>query len=66
MIKETEKKNWNELRGKIKRKFGKLNDTQLDSLQGHMDKLTSTVQKVYNYDKVKAEQECKSFTQSIK
>jgi uncharacterized protein YjbJ (UPF0337 family) len=57
---------WKDLKGKIKSKFGKLSDSELDSLQGHMDQLQSKVQKVYGYDKEKAERECKRFNDSVK
>lgn len=56
--KETE---WNSLKKKIKTKFGKLNESEIDGLKGHMDQLSSKVQKAYGYDKEKAEKECKEF-----
>ncbi len=39
MIRETEKSEWCDVREKVKEKFGKLSDPELDSLNGHMDKL---------------------------
>lgn len=48
MIREsvkTDKPGWEDLRGRIKTKFSKLSDPQIDALKGHMDQLTSTVKK---------------------
>lgn len=55
---------WNETRGKIKTKFGKLSDKQLDGLNGHLDKLPGIVQEVYSYDRAKAVEECKPFSEA--
>ena len=60
------KNDWKETRGKIKAKFGKLSDSDIDGLNGHMDQLSAKVQKAYEYDKTKAEKECKDFTESLK
>jgi len=60
------KNDWKETKTKIKAKFGKLSDSDIDGLDGHMDKLQGKVQKAYSYDNAKAEQECKSFTDSLK
>ena len=57
---------WKETKSKIKATFGKLSDSDIDGLNGHMDQLPTKVQKVYQYDKSKAEQECKAFTDSLK
>ena len=37
------KNDWKETKGKIKAKFGKLSDADIDGLNGHMDQLTSKV-----------------------
>jgi uncharacterized protein YjbJ (UPF0337 family) len=55
---------WNETKTKIKAKFARLSDSDIEGLNGHMDQLASKVQKVYEYDKVKAEIECKPFLNS--
>jgi uncharacterized protein YjbJ (UPF0337 family) len=59
------KNDWKETKTKIKAKFGKLSDSDIESLNGHMDQLTSKVQKAYDYDRSKAEQECRSFNESL-
>ena len=66
MIRETEQPAWEEVRGKIKSRFGKLSESQIDGLKGHMDQLTPTIKKAYSYDQSRAEQECKSFNETIK
>ena len=65
MTPETQKSDWTDLKGKIRTKFGKFNDTEIESLNGHMDQLSSKVQKVYGYATEKAEQECKDFNASL-
>ncbi len=60
------KNDWKETKGKIKAKFGKLSDSDIDGLNGHMDQLPAKVQKAYEYDKPKAEKECTAFTDSLK
>lgn len=57
---------WDEVKTKIQAKFSKLSSEDIDGLKGHMDQLTSKVQKVYNYDKAKAELECKPFNDANK
>jgi uncharacterized protein YjbJ (UPF0337 family) len=60
------KNDWKETKSKIKAKFGKLSDSDIDGLNGHMDQLPTKVQKAYQYDKAKTDEECKSFTNSLK
>ncbi len=60
------KNDWKEKKSKIKAKFGKLSDSDIDGLKGHMSQLVIKVQKAYEYDKAKAEQECKTFTEALK
>lgn len=60
------KNDWKETKSKIKAKFNKLSDSDIDSLNGHMDQLPSKLEKTYQYDKEKAEKEGKSFTESLK
>lgn len=66
MINDTQQPEWRELRGMIKNKFGKLSAPQIDGLNGHMERLEATVQRVYHYDKERAASECKEFNDSIK
>ena len=65
MTDEPKKTAWSALKGKIKAKFGKFNDADIESLNGHMDQLQSKVQKVYSYSEEKAKGECNSFNNSL-
>ena len=60
------KNDWKGMKSLLKAKFSKLSDFDINGLNGHMDQLSIKIQKVYAYDKVKAEQECKVFYESIK
>jgi len=57
---------WEETKAKIHSKFTKLSTADIEGLRGHMDQLTSKVQKVYNYDKSRAETECKAFNKTLR
>ncbi|NCN27633.1 hypothetical protein GW915_08675 [bacterium] len=56
---------WPEVKLKIKEKFSKLSDRDIDGVKGSIDKLTSKVENVYHYTKGKAQTECKPFTASL-
>ena len=65
MINETNKSNWNELRGKIKSQWSKLSDDDIDSAKnGSYDALRGHVQKTYGLSKEKAEEELTKFKNS--
>ncbi len=65
MIRNTEKIEWKVLKVKIKNKFSKLRDSDIESLEGRMDLLTHKVQKTYGYTQAKADKECHDFQKSI-
>lgn len=56
---------WKNLKEKIRAKFEKLSDSDIESLNGHMERLQAKVQKAYAYTKEKSEQECKSFNETL-
>ncbi|MFT6069319.1 MAG: hypothetical protein ACJAT2_003445 [Bacteriovoracaceae bacterium] len=56
-----EKPKWSEVRKEIKRKFGKLSDSDIDLLEDKMYQLTKKVQEVYCIDQRKAEHQCQEF-----
>lgn len=56
---------WKELKRKIRSKFGRLSDCEIEGLNGHMGKLQNKVQGAYNYSVEKAKQETDSFNESI-
>jgi uncharacterized protein YjbJ (UPF0337 family) len=60
------KNEWKETKTKIKARFGKLSNSDIEELNGHMEKLSSKVQRTYDWEKIRAEQECKAFSQSLK
>ena len=63
--KQEVKQEWSEIRGKIKAKWGKLMDTDLDSFKDNLHLITEKVQKVYGVTKDKAEQEYKDFKKTL-
>ena len=65
MNKDTVQGDWKILKGKIKTKWAKLNDRDLDALNGKLEKLSGTLQKKYGYAKEKAEKEFKEFQSSL-
>ena len=56
---------WTALKGKIKTKWSKLADADVDSFKGNMHLITEKIQKTYGLTKDKAEQEYKDFNKSI-
>src|SRR5690242_19811542 len=61
MNSDTMKGNWNQLKGKIKEKWGKLTDDDLKIVEGKADQLAGRVQERYGYAKERAEKECSEF-----
>jgi uncharacterized protein YjbJ (UPF0337 family) len=56
---------WTDLKGKIKVKWSKFNDTEVDALRDKMHLVSEQIQKTYGYTKDKAEQEYKDFKKSL-
>ena len=52
---------WNEIKGDIKAKWGKLTDDDLTEIEGKEEKLLGVLQKRHGLAKDKAEQEYKEF-----
>ena len=48
---------WNQAKGEVKRKWGKLTDDDLTVIAGNRDKLVGKIQERYGITKEKAEQE---------
>ena len=65
MNKNVAKGNWVELKGKIKTKWAKFTDHDIDELNGHMEQIAGKIQKVYGYAKEKADLEYKDFKKSL-
>lgn len=52
---------WAELKGKIKSKWSKFTDMELDGFQGKMDLISEKIQTVYGVTKAKADEEYREF-----
>jgi uncharacterized protein YjbJ (UPF0337 family) len=52
---------WNEVKGEVKKRWGKLTDNELMVISGKKEKLVGALQTKYGYSKDKAEEEYKSF-----
>jgi uncharacterized protein YjbJ (UPF0337 family) len=56
--------NWNEAKGKLKSKWGKLTDDDLVQAQGHKDRLVGMIQQRYGIGREKAEEQLEEFMSS--
>ena len=61
----TMKGKWNELKGKVKEKWGKLTNNDLDVIDGKKDQLVGRLQQRYGYAKERAEKEAEEFCHSL-
>lgn len=55
------KGNWNEFRGEIKERWGRLTDDDLDVIEGKRDQLIGQLQKRYGIEKEEAEKELQEY-----
>jgi uncharacterized protein YjbJ (UPF0337 family) len=55
------KAQWLQIRGKVKEKWGKLTDDDLDTISGQFDQLVGTIQEKYEMTRSKAEAEVNEF-----
>jgi uncharacterized protein YjbJ (UPF0337 family) len=58
--------NWKQAKGKIREKWGKLTDDDLDVIAGKRDQLIGKVQEKYGIAKEEAEKEVKKWESSAK
>jgi uncharacterized protein YjbJ (UPF0337 family) len=58
---DTIKGQWTELKGKVREKWGKLTDNDLETIAGKKDQLIGMLQQRYGYDKEAAEKEVDNF-----
>jgi uncharacterized protein YjbJ (UPF0337 family) len=56
---------WNEMKGDIRMRFGKLTDDDMTYIQGATDKLIGKLQERYGYQREQAEKELNSFLNSM-
>ncbi len=57
---------WKELRGKVKERWGKITDSDLDRIEGKREQLVGLLQQKYGYAKEKAENEIDQFLTWVK
>lgn len=56
---------WTELKGKIKTKWAKFTDSDLDEVKGNLEQIVGKLQKTYGYAKDKANEEYLEFKKSL-
>ncbi len=65
MNKDTLQGKWNEYKGQIKEKWGKLTDDDMTEIEGKRDQLIGKIQTRYGYAKDRAEKELKDFEKTF-
>ena len=53
--------NWKQFRGKVKEKWGKLTDNDLDMINGQQEQLVGKIQERYGIAREEAERQVKDF-----
>jgi uncharacterized protein YjbJ (UPF0337 family) len=66
MNRDTFKGQWKQMKGEIKRRWGKLTDDELDQVEGNFDKLVGRIQERYGYQRDQAERELDEFVTTYK
>lgn len=64
MNKEQIQGNWNQIKGRIKQKWGKLTNDDLDVIEGQDQELAGILEKRYGIAKEMAEKQAKEFYES--
>jgi uncharacterized protein YjbJ (UPF0337 family) len=62
MNREQMKGKWNQLKGNVKKRWGKLTDDDMDRIEGERDVLVGKIQERYGHSKEAAEKEVDDFT----
>jgi uncharacterized protein YjbJ (UPF0337 family) len=57
---------WNEIKGEVKAKWGKLTDDDLTEIAGEHEKLVGILQKRYGYAKEAVDREYRDFSRDLK
>ncbi|MFP3853235.1 MAG: CsbD family protein [Anaerolineales bacterium] len=65
MNKDVLKGNWKQLKGEVKKQWGKLTDDDLAKIEGNFDELVGTVQERYGYERAQAEREVEDYLERI-
>jgi len=56
---------WKKMKSRVKQRWGRLTDDQLDQISGYYDELTHLVRERYGYTKEKARQEVDEFIERL-
>jgi uncharacterized protein YjbJ (UPF0337 family) len=56
---------WTEIKGKIKSKWAKFTDHDIDELKGNLEMISGKIQKTYGFAKDKADQEFSDFKKTL-
>ena len=62
MNKDVLKGQWNQMKGSIKKRWGKLTDDDMDRIEGERDRLVGKIQEKYGRSREEAEKEVDEFT----
>lgn len=62
---DTLKGRWMQMRGDLKKAWGKLTDDDLDQIDGDIDRLSGKLQEHYGYSKEKAQREIDDFQRKM-
>ncbi len=57
--------NWNQMKGKVKQRWGDLTDDDLTRIEGNRDELVGRLQERYGYAKERAEEEADAFRRDL-
>ena len=63
MNRDTLRGQWNQLKGQVRKQWGKLTDDELDQIQGDAEILIGKIQQRYGYSREQAEQEFDRWSQ---
>lgn len=53
---------WNQLKGSVKKQWGRLTDDEIDEVNGERDRLVGKLQERYGYSRQEAETEVERFS----
>jgi len=56
---------WHQLRGDVRKVWGKLTDDELDQINGDREKLAGVLQEKYGYNRAQAEREIDQFVDDM-
>ena len=57
--------NWNQMKGKVKQRWGDLTDDDLTRIEGNRDELVGRLQERYGYAKERTEEEADAFRRDL-